>query len=601
MAIHHLSVKTVSRSAGRSAVAAAAYRTGERLTHRGTGEAVAEAVHDYSRRSGVVATALLLPDGAGGIERLEGCGFTARREELWNAAEAAERRVNSTVAREYEVALPAELDAEGHLRLAAAFAAELVLRYGVAADVAIHAPSRDGDQRNWHAHILTTTRVVEVDGLLGAKTRVLDDRKTGPAEVEALREMWARSVNQMLAWAGSEARVDHRSHERRGLTTRPGIHLGPTATGIERRVEREHAERDGGPDVPAPVTDRGQRQAAIDEANRAEVARLARLAEQAAAAVAAGVAARAAAERAERERVERRWRAEAAARAEAEMAAKAARKPVERPPAPAAPELFPISQTAPRPSQAPRQGISERERWWSLPLEALRREVEGLRPATAEELVERLPEVQAEQRARSEALTAAAQASTRAWRAGEEARRLEREIEEVHAEPGGLFARLGVRLHDWGLHRSAALVQREAALAEERRRQGEARQAEARHQAEAKAAKARERAAKAAGLPAIEAELRPARALHEAVAAVLREREALERLEARGEGVGHLASLLEQANANQRRMLEREAAREAEERERRAEAAREATAAKKPQQDQELDDEQDPYDPDLWG
>jgi len=600
MAIHHLSVKTVSRSAGRSAVAAAAYRTGERLTHRGTGETVAEAVHDYSRRGGVVATALLLPDGAGGIKRLEGRGFTARREELWNAAEAAERRVNSTVAREYEVALPAELDAEGRRRLAVAFAAELVLRYGTAADVAIHAPSRDGDQRNWHAHILTTTRVVEADGSLGAKTRVLDDRKTGPAEVEALREMWARSVNQMLAWAGSEERVDHRSHRRRGLMTLPGIHLGPTATAMERREERENAERDGGPDVPLPVSDRGRRQGAIEAANQATVARLAQVAEEAAAA--------AAAEAAER----RRWaevvaRAEAGRAAAAEMAAKAARKPVEWPPAPAAPELLPIPQTAPRPSQAPRQGISERERWWSLPLEALRQEVEGLRPATAEELVERLPEVQAEQRARGEALTAAAQASTRVWRAGEEARRLEREIEEVHAEPGGLFARLSVRLHDWGLHRSAALVQREAALAEERRRQGEARQAEARHQAEAKAAKARERAAKAAGLPAIEAELRPARALHEAVAAVLREREALERLEARGEGVGHLASLLEQATANQRRMLEREVAqeaerrREAEKRERRAEAAREATAAKKPQQDQELDDEQDPYDPDLWG
>ena len=128
--------------------------------------------------------------------------------------------------------------------LAVAFAAELVRRYGVAADVAIHAPSRDGDQRNWHAHVLTTTRAVAADGSLGAKTRALDDRKTGPAEVEALRALWARQVNQMLSWAKAEARVDHRSHARLGLATLPGIHLGATATAMERREERQ-AHRGG--------------------------------------------------------------------------------------------------------------------------------------------------------------------------------------------------------------------------------------------------------------------------------------------------------------------------------------------------------------------
>ena len=555
-------------------MAAAAYRAGERLTNQLDG-----AAHDYSRRRGVDldATTLLLPDGAGDVgRRLAGRGWTAERERLWNAAEAAERRVNSTVAREYELALPAELDARGRGRLAVAFAAELVRRYGVAADVAIHAPSRDGDQRNWHAHVLTTTRAVAADGLLGAKTRVLDDRKTGPAEVEALRALWAWQVNQMLSWAQAEARVDHRSHARLGLATLPGIHLGATATAMERREERACVERDGGPDALAPATDRGRRQAEIAAANRAEVARLAQAAEAAA--------------RAERERVERNRQA-AAARAEAEMAAEAARRPVERP--------LPVPGTlgTPRPVQAPQrpseaaQAVDperERERWRAMPAAALRAAVEELRTWPAQQLAEFLPGVQAERAAEGKALMAALKAGRRAKQAGEAAQQAEREIEAIRAKPG-LLAGLGVWLHDQGWRQNVALAQREAALAEERRRQAWAAEDEARHQAEAKAAKDRERAAKAAGLPEIEAELGPAQARYEAVLAVWREREAAQHAE-------HLARLCEEANANQRRAWAREAEKtrqEAEERERRAEAARNVARADVPEQDQNLEHDDD--------
>ena len=100
------------------------------------------------------------------------------RERLWNAAEAAERRRDSVVAQEWELALPAELDRAGRLELAEAFTSALVERYGVATDVAIHTPRREGDQRNWHAHVLTTTRRLEAEGL-GAKTKALDARATG--------------------------------------------------------------------------------------------------------------------------------------------------------------------------------------------------------------------------------------------------------------------------------------------------------------------------------------------------------------------------------------------------------------------------------------
>ena len=264
MASYHLSVKTVKRSAGRSATAAAAYRAAERIACEREGR-----VHDYGRKQGVEAVVLVVPEHAP--------EWACDRERLWNAAEAAERRKDSVVAREWEVALPAELGPEGRLELARAFAGCLVERYGVAADVAIHAPHREGDQRNWHAHVLTTTRAMGEDGL-GAKTGALDTRATGGAEITAMREVWAGMQNEALERAererGLEAgeldRVDHRSlaaqreaalvrgdRERaEGLERAPEVKLGPAASAMERRAQRE-AEREGR--EYEPVTERGAR------------------------------------------------------------------------------------------------------------------------------------------------------------------------------------------------------------------------------------------------------------------------------------------------------------------------------------------------------
>ena len=127
-----------------------------------------------------------------------------------NAAEARETRSNSVTAREWELALPAELDAAERRVLVMGFARELVSRYGVAADVAIHAPHRDGDQRNHHAHVLTTTRAIGAEGF-GDKTRVLDAKATGGPEIEAMRARWAELQNAALERQGHEVRVDHRS------------------------------------------------------------------------------------------------------------------------------------------------------------------------------------------------------------------------------------------------------------------------------------------------------------------------------------------------------------------------------------------------------
>ena len=229
MAIYHLSVNTISRSAGRSATAAAAYRAGVEITDERTGE-----IHDYTRKGGVESAELVLPAGAP--------EWAADRAALWNAAEQAETRKNSTVAREFEIALPEELSPAERARLARDFARELVERHGCAADVCIHAPGKDGDDRNHHAHILLTTRRLGPEGLT-EKTRELDDQKTGSKLVTQWRERFAALTNERLRENGIEARVDHRTLEAQGIEREPTRHLGPAATGYERRTGEPSRKR----------------------------------------------------------------------------------------------------------------------------------------------------------------------------------------------------------------------------------------------------------------------------------------------------------------------------------------------------------------------
>lgn len=286
MASYHLSVKTVKRSAGRTATASAAYRAGERLHCDREGRE-----HDYTRKQGIEDTFIVAP--------IDAPDWAQDRSALWNAAEAGESRRNSVTAREWEVALPAELSAEARSQIARDFAQALVDRYGVAADVAVHAPHREGDQRNHHAHILTTTRVMGADGL-GAKTRILDAAKTGGVEIEEMRGVWAHLQNHALEREGREQgldaseieRVDHRSLEAqreaaldRGddlaaleLDRAPEIKLGPAANAMERQAMQA---ADVAEEEYAPVTQRGAQNHAIRERrdllselrHRAELAR----------------------------------------------------------------------------------------------------------------------------------------------------------------------------------------------------------------------------------------------------------------------------------------------------------------------------------------
>ncbi len=241
MAIYHLSMSALARKSGRSAVAAAAYRAGCVIDDMRTGE-----VHDYRRKRGVLHAELVLP-GRG----------TAERAQFWNSIEAHHKRGDAVVAREIEVSLPADLSSDQRKELATAYASELADRYGVAADVALHAPSRKGDARNWHAHILLSACHVDAQGQLGKKVVELDpihcQRHKLANAADAERERWAELCNVALEQAGRDARVDHRSLEAQGIDREPTRHLGPKAMGYERRtggksrrrldIEAEIAER----------------------------------------------------------------------------------------------------------------------------------------------------------------------------------------------------------------------------------------------------------------------------------------------------------------------------------------------------------------------
>ncbi|UXT82595.1 Ti-type conjugative transfer relaxase TraA [Agrobacterium tumefaciens] len=236
MAIYHLSTKPVSRSSGRSAVASAAYRCAVLLVNHRDG-----LVHDFTRKEGVEHSEIVLPQSVSADWALD-------RSTLWNAAEFAEKRKDARVAREFEIALPHELSTEGRLKAARAFAQDLANRYGAAVDFAIHSPSEHGDIRNYHAHVLMTTRQVGKAGL-GDKT-VLEHKNarllangmaTTDMQLRDIRQSWEGIANRQLQREGLDVRIDHRSHIERGLELSPTEHMGVHASQMQQQgmaVER---------------------------------------------------------------------------------------------------------------------------------------------------------------------------------------------------------------------------------------------------------------------------------------------------------------------------------------------------------------------------
>ncbi len=216
-------------------VAAAAYRSGESLTNEQD-----KREHDYKKRAyDVEFKRVLVP--------IDGTLSGLKRSILWNAAEAAEKRKDARTGREFVLALPHELDHEQRAQLAQDFALELVKRYKVAADVCIHKPAKQGDERNHHAHILITTRSVSIseDGIpiLGDKTALeWSDRKRqekglnkAADEMKELRKKWAELANKSLERAGKTERIDPRSNEAQGIEKIPEEHLGHKITALERK------------------------------------------------------------------------------------------------------------------------------------------------------------------------------------------------------------------------------------------------------------------------------------------------------------------------------------------------------------------------------
>lgn len=257
MTMVHIATKAISRKAGQSAVASAAYRAGDVLDDAKYGK-----THDYSKKSGVMSSDIVLPFS------LKALGVSVDRETLWNTAEAAETRSDSRVAREWLINLPYELDEYDRHQLAINFAQKLCDDMDVIADVCIHRPVmklpfdpnvppsskylREGeenpDPRNFHAHILVTTRAPTIgpnktlafDPKLKTpfewsnKKRKAHDLPSSMQEIKRVREMWVDTANKVLAQYHLPL-MDARSYKDQGLDQQPTIKMGVEATAMERR------------------------------------------------------------------------------------------------------------------------------------------------------------------------------------------------------------------------------------------------------------------------------------------------------------------------------------------------------------------------------
>jgi len=252
----HAHATQVQRSSGRSSVAAAAYRSGSQLTDERTGE-----THDYTRKQGIEFTRIYTPQNSP--------AWAKDRAKLWNACEAKENRSNSCTAHELEVAFPHEFNPMQRREAGDAIAREILERYGVAVDIAYHKPTARADERNFHAHIMFTTRGFDEatkDGWSKTKFRDLskdparddrgdkirdDDGKVvtrGQLEIASLREFSANQMNHIAERDNLNVITEHLSFDARDIDREASQHLGPVANDMEKkgknsRVGDENRER----------------------------------------------------------------------------------------------------------------------------------------------------------------------------------------------------------------------------------------------------------------------------------------------------------------------------------------------------------------------
>ena len=228
MAIYHFSIKNIGRSNGRSAVAAAAYRSGEKLM-----DSVYGKEQDYTKKTGIEYKNIYVPSHAN--ENL------LDRQTLWNEVEKSELKKNgdlkttARLAKEFEIAFPHEVDADTRKRMLDELAQTLVKNHNVIVDAVIHAPhTKSGsDERNYHAHIMFTTRSINEQGELGKKAREFND--DGKNLTLAYRELWANMVNQELEQIGTQERVSHLSYSDLKYDLEPTVHEGSKITQLRRQ------------------------------------------------------------------------------------------------------------------------------------------------------------------------------------------------------------------------------------------------------------------------------------------------------------------------------------------------------------------------------
>jgi len=242
MAIYHCDAQVIKRSNGQSAVGAAAYRSGEKITNEYDG-----ITHDYTKKGGVVYSEIMLCENASQEYK--------NRSALWNAVEQNEKSAKAQLAREYNIALPRELSREENIQLLRDYVRDNFVNNGMCADFSIH----DKGDGNPHAHIMLTMRPIEKDGTWGTKQRkeyILDkngnkqfDKKKHTYKcrtvkttnwddvnfLENCREDLAVKINRELERKGLPDRVDHRSYEAQGVNKIPTIHKGKTAIEMENR------------------------------------------------------------------------------------------------------------------------------------------------------------------------------------------------------------------------------------------------------------------------------------------------------------------------------------------------------------------------------
>ena len=222
MAIYSMRMQVIGRSAGRSATAAAAYRSGEEIADERTGR-----THDYTGKSDIYGSEILLPVGAP--------GWMGDRVSLWNEVERVEKRKDAQLSREVMVALPAELTHAQKQELTREFVRGEFTEQGMIADIGYH----DFDSHNPHAHIMLTMREVDADGF-GKKRREWNKRQV----LERQRKAWEEYANRALERAGFEERIDRRTLKEQGIEREPQIHLGAKvlemeARGVQTRVGDE--------------------------------------------------------------------------------------------------------------------------------------------------------------------------------------------------------------------------------------------------------------------------------------------------------------------------------------------------------------------------